>query len=103
MRRRPALAALLLATSLTLVACGSKIPATPVTTSSTESGIEVSGEFGAKPELEVRPGDPSDDLVVEVLSEGGDEVEDGDYLVADYLGQTWEPAEGGEANVFDNS
>lgn len=105
MRRTPALAALLLATSLALVACGSDgSDDSGDDVVATESGIEVSGEFGEKPELDLPEGDPSDDLVVEVLSEGdGDEVQDGDYLVADYLGQTWEPAEGGEANVFDNS
>ncbi|HMG30886.1 MAG TPA: FKBP-type peptidyl-prolyl cis-trans isomerase [Jiangellaceae bacterium] len=105
MRRTPALAALLLATSLTLVACGSEGSGdSDDDVVSTESGIGVSGEFGDKPELDLPEGDPSADLVVEVLSEGdGDEVQAGDYLIANYLGQTWEPAEGGEANIFDNS
>jgi peptidylprolyl isomerase len=103
-RRTPALAALLLATSSVLVACGSGGSGDSGDDVTTESGIEVSGEFGEKPELDLPEGEPSGDLVVEVLSEGdGDEVQDGDYLIADYLGQTWEPAEGGEANVFDNS
>jgi peptidylprolyl isomerase len=99
------MAALLLATSLALVGCGSGASGESDDEAvATESGIGVSGEFGDKPELDLPEGEPSDDLVVEVLSEGdGDEVEDGDYLIADYLGQTWEPAEGGEANVFDNS
>jgi peptidylprolyl isomerase len=99
------MAALLLATSLALVACGSgQSGESDEDAAATESGIVVSGEFGEKPELDLPEGEPSDDLVVDVLSEGdGDEVEDGDYLIADYLGQTWEPAEGGEANVFDNS
>jgi peptidylprolyl isomerase len=103
-RRTPALAALLLATSSALVACGSDGSGDSGDDVTTESGIDVSGEFGEKPELDLPEGEPSDDMVVEVLSEGdGDEVQDGDYLIADYLGQTWEPAEGGEANVFDNS
>ena len=105
MRRTPALAALLLATSLTLVACGSEGSGdSDDDVVSTESGIGVSGEFGDKPELDLPEGDPSADLVVDVLSEGdGEEVQAGDYLIANYLGQTWEPAEGGEANIFDNS
>ncbi|MGH3307593.1 MAG: FKBP-type peptidyl-prolyl cis-trans isomerase, partial [Nocardioides sp.] len=105
MRRTPALVALLLATSLTLVACGSEGSGdSDDDVVSTESGIGVTGEFGDKPELDLPEGDPSADLVVEVLSEGdGDEVQTGDYLIANYLGQTWEPAEGGEANIFDNS
>lgn len=99
------MAGLLLATSLALVACGSGDSGeSDEDVAATESGIGVSGEFGEKPELDLPEGEPSDDLVVEVLSEGdGDEVQEGDYLIADYLGQTWEPAEGGEANVFDNS
>ncbi|MGH8823612.1 MAG: FKBP-type peptidyl-prolyl cis-trans isomerase [Jiangellaceae bacterium] len=105
MRRTSALAALLLATSLALVACGSGGSGdSGDDVVSTESGIGVSGEFGDKPELDLPGADPSADLVVEVLSEGdGAEVEEGDYLIAHYLGQTWEPAEGGEANIFDNS
>lgn len=99
------MAALLLATSLALVACGGGDSGeSDEDVATTESGIGVSGEFGEKPELDLPEGEPSDDLVVEVLSEGdGDEVQEGDYLIADYLGQTWEPADGGEANVFDNS
>jgi len=102
-RRPSALAAVLLAASLGLVACGSGSEDGDET-ASTESGITVSGEFGDKPELGIPEGDPSDELVVEVLSEGdGAEVEAGDFLLAHYLGQTWEEAEGGEVNVFDNS
>jgi peptidylprolyl isomerase len=101
-RRPPALAAVVLGTSLALVACGSD--GGDGDTESTDSGVTVSGEFGEKPELEIPAGDPSDELVVDVLSEGdGEKVEAGDFLIAHYLGQTWEPAQGGEANVFDNS
>jgi peptidylprolyl isomerase len=103
--RRPlALAALLTATALGIAACGSASEPDAASTTTTQSGVTVSGEFGDKPELDVPDGEPSDELVVEVLSEGdGGAVESGDFLVADYLGQTWEPGEDGAANVFDNS
>ncbi len=105
MRKPKTTAALLLATCVALVACGSDSePEAAAPTTSTQSGIEVSGEVGTKPELEVPDGEPSSELIVDVLSEGdGDEVEEGEFLVADYLGQTWEPGADGAANVFDNS
>lgn len=61
---------------------------------------EVSGSFGAKPEITVAKGStPADTLESTVLSEGdGPTVQKGDLLVADYLGQVYK---GGE--VFDNS
>jgi peptidylprolyl isomerase len=108
-RRLTALiASLFLAALVGFAACGSdpepeaeSESADP--TASTESGITVSGEVGAKPEVSVPDGEPPAELVVEVLSEGdGGEVEAGDYLVADYLGQTWNPGDDA-ANVFDNS
>ena len=105
MRKSKTMAALLVATCLALVACGSESePDSAATTSSTESGVTVSGEVGAKPELEVPEGEPPSELLIEVLTEGdGGEVEAGDFLVADYLGQTWEPGADGAANIFDNS
>ena len=105
MRRPMALAGLLLAASVAIAGCGSDSePEAAEPTTSTDSGIAVTGEAGAKPELEVPAGDPPTDLVVDVLSEGeGPEVAAGDYLVADYLGQTWAPSDDGAANVFDNS
>jgi peptidylprolyl isomerase len=104
-RRTPALAALLLAALSALVGCGSdESGESGDDVVTTESGIGVSGAYGDKPELDLPEGDPSDELVVEVVSEGdGDEVENGDYLIAHYLGQTWDVAEGGEPNIFDNS
>lgn len=64
---------------------------------------EVSGEFGEKPTVTVE-GEPDDQLVSEVLSEGdGPAVEEGDLVVADYLGQTWRAKDDGSANIFDNS
>ena len=102
MRRTPALAALLISVSLGLAACGT---ADDDTTAGASGDVPTaSGEFGEKPEVDVPEGDPSDELVVEVLAEGeGPEVQAGEFLVANYLGQTWEPGEGGEPNVFDNS
>ncbi|HEU4491256.1 MAG TPA: FKBP-type peptidyl-prolyl cis-trans isomerase [Jiangellales bacterium] len=102
MRRTPALAALLISVSLGLAACGT---AEEDTTAGTSGDVPTAtGEVGEKPEVEVPEGDPSDELVVEVLAEGeGSEVQAGEFLVANYLGQTWEPGEGGEPNVFDNS
>ena len=105
MRRIVALAASLLTAAVALWSCGSdsEPDAAPPTTS-TESGIQVTGEVGAKPELEVPAGDPPAELVVDVLSEGdGSEVAAGDFLVANYLGQTWAAGGDGAANVFDNS
>jgi peptidylprolyl isomerase len=97
--------AVVLATLVVLPACGSDPePESAEPTSSTESGVTVSGEVGAKPEVTVPDGEPPADLVVEVLSEGeGSEVEAGTYLVAQYLGQTWAPGDDGAANIFDNS
>jgi peptidylprolyl isomerase len=104
-RRPTALAGLLLAASLAFAGCGSDSePEAADPTTSTDSGIAVTGDVGAKPELEVPAGEAPPELVVDVLSEGdGREVTAGDYLVADYLGQTWAPSEDGAANVFDNS
>ncbi|HEX2362273.1 MAG TPA: FKBP-type peptidyl-prolyl cis-trans isomerase [Jiangellaceae bacterium] len=111
MRKPVAFAAPLVAVTIALTACGSgstggsdtAVPGESTTTSSM-SGVEVSGELGAKPEIEIPDTAPSAELLVEVLSQGdGDKVKPGDYLVADYVGQTWEPGEDGSANVFDNS
>jgi peptidylprolyl isomerase len=69
-----------------------------------DTGVEVSGSFGDKPELTVPDTDPSDQLTVEVLSEGdGDVVGACDYVTVDYLGQSWVPADDTDENVFDNS
>lgn len=59
--------------------------------------ITVAGDFARKPSLAFE-NDPSDELLVEVLSEGeGQIVEPGDTIHCHYLGQVF----GG--NVFDNS
>lgn len=98
MRRR--LPALLVAAALALAACGGEEAQTG------EGSLpSVSGAAGEKPTIEVPDTEPGTELVVEVQDEGeGPAVAEGDYLVADYLGQTWAPLEeDGEANVFDNS
>ncbi|HEX6338451.1 MAG TPA: FKBP-type peptidyl-prolyl cis-trans isomerase [Jiangellaceae bacterium] len=86
MRRFPALVIAVLGTAVTLSACSSD--------SDGGNGGELgaSGDFGDKPEITVPSEDPSEELVVDVLAEGdGAEVASGDYLVVNYLGQTWEP------------
>lgn len=89
MRKPPAIAALVLGAALVLAGCGSD--------QSAPDDLAVSGEFGEKPELTVPAGEPSDELVVDVLSAGdGAEVEAGDLLVVNYLGQTWEPRSASE-------
>ena len=60
--------------------------------------VEVTGAFGEKPSLAFAEALASPELQVEVLQEGtGPEVQPGQTLVCDYLGQVW----GG--SVFDNS
>lgn len=83
MRTPVAVGLFVLVTSVALSACGSE---------ETPNELAASSEFGEKPELTVPGGDPPTELVVDVLSEGdGAEVESGDLLVVNYLGQTWEP------------
>lgn len=101
MRKIPALTAILLVATLGLSACGSDDDESEST--SGDTGVTVTGEAGTKPTLEIPETEPSDDLVVEVLDEGdGAEVAEDDFVVANYLGQTWEPVDG-EDNIFDNS
>ncbi len=70
---------------------------------SATTDVSVSGGVGDKPTLTVPEDAAPTQLVTEVLTTGsGDVVGKGDLLVADYLGQTWEPKDG-EVNVFDNS
>lgn len=69
----------------------------------TDSGITVTGNVGDKPAITVPKSDPPEDLVTEVLVKGtGAVVRSGQYLVTDYLGQTWKLVDG-KASVFDNS
>lgn len=64
-----------------------------------KTGIKVTEEFGKKPTVTHREGEPDKALVTEVLKEGdGPEVKKGDYLTANYLGQIWR-----DGKVFDNS
>jgi peptidylprolyl isomerase len=104
-RRLTALIAVFVAAFVALPACSSDPESESADpTASTESGVTVAGELGTKPEIAVPDGDPPAELVVDVLSQGdGSTVEAGDFLVADYLGQTWQPNDDGAANVFDNS
>ncbi|MFF0342472.1 FKBP-type peptidyl-prolyl cis-trans isomerase [Kribbella sp. NPDC004875] len=62
-------------------------------------GIKVTSDFGQKPTVTHREGDPEKQLVTEVLKEGdGPEVKKGELLTANYLGQIWR-----DGKVFDNS
>ncbi|WP_112239388.1 FKBP-type peptidyl-prolyl cis-trans isomerase [Kribbella monticola] len=64
-----------------------------------KSGIKVTEEFGKKPTVTHRDGDPDKSLVTEVLKEGdGPVVKKGELLTANYLGQIWR-----DNKVFDNS
>lgn len=59
----------------------------------------VEGEFGAQPEITFPETGAPADLRVEVLSEGdGDEVQAGDYVLANYHGRVW-----GGTEPFDDS
>jgi peptidylprolyl isomerase len=76
-----------------LVACGSDKPEFGA------GGINVTSEFGQKPTVTHREGDPEKTLVTEVLKEGdGPVVKKGELLTANYLGQIWR-----DGKVFDNS
>lgn len=100
---------LLLATALSLAACGAETSddatTSPAATPSAAAGVAADGPFpstepavSGDPALTFPDGDPGPGLQRQVLTEGeGDVVEAGDLLVADYLGQVW----GGE--VFDGS
>lgn len=64
-----------------------------------KSGIKVTEEFGKKPTITHKEGDPDKSLVTDVLSEGdGPVVKKGDLLLANYIGQIWR-----DGKVFDNS
>ncbi|MGW6283002.1 FKBP-type peptidyl-prolyl cis-trans isomerase [Kribbella sp. NPDC055071] len=77
-----------------LVACGSEKKA-----EFGAGGIKVTSDFGQKPTVTHRDGDPDKTLVTEVLKEGdGPEVKKGELLTANYLGQIWR-----DGKVFDNS
>lgn len=64
-----------------------------------KAGIKVTSDFGQKPTITHRDGEPDKALVTEVLKEGdGAEVKKGELLTANYLGQIWR-----DGKVFDNS
>jgi peptidylprolyl isomerase len=69
-------------------------------TGESDSLPDVSGSYGKKPKVTVaKEASPSDELESTVLSEGdGREVQVGDLLVADYLGEVYD-----SGKVFDNS
>ncbi|WP_116948709.1 FKBP-type peptidyl-prolyl cis-trans isomerase [Jiangella endophytica] len=92
MRRRQALAALIVSSALALSACGGDDGGDGDSTATTDLGVEVSGAQGEKPTLTIPDEDPPEDLQIEVIDEGdGDEVGENDVVVANYLGQTWAP------------
>ncbi|HWD81117.1 MAG TPA: FKBP-type peptidyl-prolyl cis-trans isomerase [Kribbella sp.] len=77
-----------------LVACGSDKKS-----EFDAAGVKVTSDFGQKPTITHREGDPDKQLVTEVLKEGdGPEVKKGELLTANYLGQIWR-----DGKVFDNS
>ncbi|NDL56094.1 FKBP-type peptidyl-prolyl cis-trans isomerase [Phytoactinopolyspora mesophila] len=85
--------AALLASAVVLAACGDDDTTGDDSnvTDSAGGGISVSGEFGEKPTIEVPDGDPSGELEVQTLSEGdGREIGADDFVLAHYLGQTWD-------------
>ncbi len=66
-------------------------------------GVSVTGDVGQKPALTVPASSPPAGLKAEVLVAGtGPTVLKGQTMVANYLGQTWVPADG-KVNIFDNS
>ncbi|NUR94905.1 MAG: FKBP-type peptidyl-prolyl cis-trans isomerase [Kribbellaceae bacterium] len=77
-----------------LVACGSDKKS-----EFDAAGVKVTSDFGQKPTITHREGDPDKQLVTEVLKEGdGPVVKKGELLTANYLGQIWR-----DGKVFDNS
>ena len=63
------------------------------------AGVKVTADFGQKPTITHRDGEPDKTLVTEVLKEGdGPEVKKGELLTANYIGQIWR-----DGKVFDNS
>lgn len=84
-----AVATVLSASMLFLTACSDS--------SSELEGVSVEGAFGTKPVLSFE-GDPSKDLKSSVVVEGtGEAIEDGDFVVVDYLEQVY------SGDTFQNS
>jgi len=94
---RTLLAALVAALLLLVTGCGSADSEAAPTVGA--SGVTVSTDTSAKPEVDVPAGDPPTELVVETVVAGdGPAVADGDLLVVDYVGLLWD---GGQE--FDSS
>lgn len=75
----------------------------PVTVKDSDAGITVKGAFGATPTLTIPTGKAPTALSRKVLTVGtGKAVAKGQVLVANYVGQTWDP-KAGKPNVFDSS
>ncbi|TDO52365.1 peptidylprolyl isomerase [Kribbella sp. VKM Ac-2527] len=88
-----------LALGSSLAACGSEGSDSGGGGDFGKAGIKVESEFGQKPTITHREGEPDKALVTEVLKEGdGAEVKKGELLTANYLGQIWR-----DGKVFDNS
>jgi len=94
---------------LALAACGgssspSKSPSSSgAAKSDTSVGVTVSGAFGEKPTLTVPNKAAPTDLKTDVLTAGtGPAVANGQSVVVNYLGETWDVKDG-KPNVFDNS
>ena len=91
--------AVLLAGSLVLAGCTGP--------DDREIGVQVMGGYGEEPEIRVSDQDarPPKDLVVNVISPGNSDnvVDSGEFVLANYLGQTWALDEDGDVNVVDNS
>jgi peptidylprolyl isomerase len=106
-RRGAALVAATLLAPLALAACGGSSSSSSSGSSSgkasTSVGVTVTGGFGEKPTLTVPAKAAPAKLTTDVLASGnGPAVANGQSVVVNYLGQTWD-AKDGKANIFDNS
>ena len=107
-RRGAVLVAASLLAPATLAACGGSSSSSASGSSSagkatTSVGVTVTGGFGDKPTLTVPSKAAPAKLTTDVLTAGsGPAVSNGQSVVVNYLGQTWD-AKDGKANVFDNS
>jgi peptidylprolyl isomerase len=104
--RSAALVAASLLAPLALVACGGSSSSSSGSSSgkaNTSVGVGVTGGFGEKPTLTVPTTSAPATLTTDVLAAGtGPAVSNGQSVVVNYLGQTWD-AKDGKPNVFDNS
>ncbi|MFI5713854.1 FKBP-type peptidyl-prolyl cis-trans isomerase [Kribbella sp. NPDC051620] len=88
-----------LALGTSLAACGSDDSKAGSGGDFGKIGIKATEEFGKKPTVTHKDGEPDKTLQTEVLKEGdGPEVKKGELLTANYLGQIWR-----DGKVFDNS